>query len=201
MELITVPFDYDEMLHPNVVPICICDTDRKGNAVHRGWIEFGVAPIADRLRSLSSRVLGDVFRVSEVAESVVHAVSRRRGADLGTNPDLLVYKSAQWCALDLKSGGRRARTGRDVELFVETLDRLTEEFDVMADLEAHDVLEKLVAKMLELGMTEAAEMLPMMLRNLPAEEYIRHFGKKRNTLTQMFFRNVGKAADAAGLSF
>ena len=146
MEIITVPFDYDEKLHPNVVPICICDTDRRGNAVYRGWVEFGVVPIADRLRNLSFRLLGDVFRVSEVAETVVHAVSRKRGTDLGSNPDLLVYKSAEWCALDLKSGGRRARTGYDVELFIETIDHLSDEFDLVAAMEAQDVLDKLLAK-------------------------------------------------------
>ena len=183
------------------MPICISDTDRKGNAVHRGWIQSGVAPIADRLRGLSSRLLGDVFRVSEITESVVHAVSRKRGADLGTNPDLLVYKSAEWRALDLKSGGRRARTGYDVELFIETLDQLSDEFNVVAGIEAQDVLDKLVTKAVELGMTEAAAMVPMMLRGCETEEYIRHFGKRRNTLTQMFFRHMRKAADAAGLSF
>ena len=200
MEIITVPFDYDEKLHPSVVPICICDTDRKGNAVYHGWIEFGVAPIADKLRGLSSRLLGDVFRVSEIAESVVHAVSRKRGPDLGTNPDLLVYKSAEWRALDLKSGGRRARTGHDVELFIETLDQLSDEFNVVAEIEAQDVLDKLTVKALELGMAAAAAMVPMMLRGCEAEEYIRRFGKRRNTLTQMFFRHMRKAANAAGLS-
>jgi gamma-glutamyl:cysteine ligase YbdK (ATP-grasp superfamily) len=199
MEIITVPFDYDEKLHPGVVPICICDTDRRGNAVHRDWIEFGVAPIADRLRSLSSRLLGDVFRVSEVTESVVHAVSRKRGADLGTHPDRLVYKSAEWRALDLKFGGRRARTGNDVELFVETLDHLSDEFDLAADTEARDVLDKVVATARELGMAEAVAMVPMMLRGCDADEYIRRFGKRRNTLTQMFFRHMRKAARTAGL--
>jgi hypothetical protein len=200
MELITVPFDYDEKLHPDIVPICICDTDRKGNPVHSDWIEFGVAPIADRLRGLSSRLLGDVFRVSEIAESVVHAVSRKRGADLGTNPDLLVYKSAEWCALDLKSGGRRLRTGHDVELFVETIEQLCDAFDLITAMEAQDTLDKLVAKAAELGMRDAVAMVPMMLRGCEADEYMRRFGKKRNTLTQMFFRHMRKAAKAADLS-
>ena len=47
-------------------------------------------------------------------------------------------------------------------------------------------------------MTEAVEMVPMMLRGCSAEEYVKRFGKKRNTLTQMFFRNMRKAADTAG---
>jgi DNA-directed RNA polymerase specialized sigma24 family protein len=200
MEIITVPFDYDEKLYPRVVPICICDTDEKGNTVHRGWIEFRVAPIADRLRQLSYRLLGDVYHVSEVAESVVHAASRKRGSDLGTNPELLIYKSAEWRALDLKAGGRRARTGSDVELFVETIDQLAAKFDLEADREIQDLLEKLVATAIELGMTEAAAMVEMILRGCSAEEFIRRFGKRRNTLTQMFFRHMRKAAHVAGLS-
>jgi len=200
MEIITVPFDYDEKLYPRVVPICICDTDERGNAVHRGWVEFGVAPIADKLRQLSHRLLGDVYRVSEVAESVVHAASRKRGADLGTNPELLVYKSAEWRALDLKAGGRRARTGADVELFVATVDQLAATIDLVADTELQDILEKLVAQAIELGMTEAAAMVEMMLRGCPAEEFTRRFGKRRNTLTQLFFRHMRKAAHVAGLS-
>jgi hypothetical protein len=43
--------------------------------------------------------------------------------------------------------------------------------------------------------------VPMMLRGCGAEEYVRRFGKRRNTLTQMFFRNMRKAADTAGISW
>ena len=38
----------------------------------------------------------------------------------------------------------------------------------------------------------------MMLRGCSAEEYVSRFGKKRNTLTQMFFRNMRKAAETGG---
>jgi hypothetical protein len=201
MRLITVPFDYDEKLHPEVVPICIRDTDHKGNPVHLGWIEFGVIPGADKLRALTKRVLHDAFRVSEVVEHVVHAASRKRGADLGTNPDLLILASAGWRARDLARGGRRARTGYDVELFAETLEHLRDQFDLIAATEARDVLDRLVAVAIELGMDDAAAMVPMMLRGCTADEYVRRFGKRRNTLTQMFFRHMRKAAGTAGLSF
>ena len=50
MAVITIPFDYDERTHPTIVPICIADTDSEGKAVHRGWIELGVAPVVDRQR-------------------------------------------------------------------------------------------------------------------------------------------------------
>ena len=43
-------------------------------------------------------------------------------------------------------------------------------------------------------------MVPMMLRGCSAEEYVSEVRKRRNTLTQMFFRNMRKAAETAGLS-
>jgi hypothetical protein len=201
MPVVTIPFDYDEKLNPSVVPICICDTDPDGNRVDPAWFEFGVAPIAEQLRRMSQRILHDVFRVSEITESALHSIARNRGADLGTNPELIVYAGAKWCAEDLKVGGRRARIGIDVELFAETIDQLRDEFDVVAAVETRDILDKLVAKATELRMTEAIQMVPMMLRGCEADEYVRLFGKKRNTLTQMFFRNMRKAAEAAGLSY
>jgi hypothetical protein len=200
MPVITIPFDYDEKLHPSVVPICICDTDVSGNQIHPAWFELGVAPVADQLRRMTRRVLNDVCRVSEITESAVHSVWRNRGSDLGTNPELVVLKRAKWHAEDARAGGRRARTGYDVELFSETVDRLRDEFDLIAEAESKDILDKLVAQAVELGMTETAEMVPMMLRGCSAEEYVSRFGKKRNTLTQMFFRNMRKAAETAGLS-
>lgn len=200
MPVITIPFDYDEQRHPSVVPICICDTDAEGNRIHPAWFELGVAPMAERLRSMSQRVLNDVFRVSEIAETAVHSIWRNRGDDLGTNPHLIVYKWAKWIAEDLRAGGRRARTGYDVELFTETVERLRDEYDLIAETETNDVLDKLVAQATKMGMAETVEMVPMMLRGCSAEEYVKRFGKKRNTLTQMFFRNMRKAADAAHLS-
>ena len=189
MRLITVPFDYDQKLDPEVVPICIRDTDHKGNAVHLGWIEFGVVPGADKLRTLTKWMLHDAFKVSEVGARSARGLAEE-GGDLGTNPDLLIYR-----------GGRRARTGFDVELFVETVEQLSDEYDLIAAMEERDALDKLVAKAIELGMTDAAAMVPMMLRGCSADEYVRYFGKRGNTLTQMFFRHMPKAADAAGLSF
>lgn len=138
MRLITVPFDYNEDLHPEVVPICIRDTDRKGNPVHLEWIEFGVVPAADKLRDLTKRVLHDVFRVSEVVEHVVHAASRKRGADLGTHPDFLIRAGVTWRAKDLARGGRRLRTGQDVELFTETIEQLRDQLDLVKATEAKD---------------------------------------------------------------
>lgn len=201
MPVITIPFDYDEKLHSQVVPICICDTDSEGNMIHPAWFEQGVAPVADRLRRVAQRALYDVWRVSEITERAVHSAWRNRGPDLGTNPGLIIYSRAKWYAEDLRTGGRRARMGSEVELFADTIDRLQDQFDLITQTENEDILDKLVAKAVELGMTDTVAMVPMMLRGCSSEQYIQQFGKKRNTLAQMFFRNMRKAADAAGLSW
>lgn len=200
MPVVTIPFDYDERVHESVVPICVCDTDPEGNVIHPAWFELGVAPMAGQLRRLAYRMLNDVWRVSEITERAVHSVWRSRGADLGTDPGVIVYTNAKWHARDLRAGGKRARTGYDVELFEETLDLLRERFDFAAAAEAKDLLDKLVAQAAELGMSEAVAMVPMMLRGCSADEYVKKFGKKRNTLTQLFFRHMRKAAEAAGIS-
>jgi hypothetical protein len=201
MPVITIPFDYDEKLHSSVVPICICDTDLEGKVIHPDWFEFGVAPVADNLRRVAHRVLNDVWRVSEITERAVHSIWRNRGSNLGTEPGIVVYKRAKWYAEDLRAGGRRARSGTEVELFSETVDRLKDQFDLVSEAENRDTLDKLVAQASELGMADAAAMVPMMLRGCSAEEYVQRFGKRRNTLTQMFFRNMRKAAETGTISW
>ena len=44
MDVITIPFNYAELDDPDVVPICIADTDVFGNLVHREWIYQGWCP-------------------------------------------------------------------------------------------------------------------------------------------------------------
>ena len=68
MAVITIPFNYSEITHPQIVPICITDTDVNGNPVRAEWIEKGVVPVADRLVSIAGRVLSDKYRASEIAE-------------------------------------------------------------------------------------------------------------------------------------
>ncbi len=201
MPVITIPLDYNEKLHPSVVPICINDTDPQGNVIHRDWFELGVAPVANNLRRVAQRVLNDVWRVSEITERAVHSIWRNHGSNLGSEPGIEVYKRAKWYAEDLRTGGRRVRSGTEVELFSETLNLLKDQFDLARDAENRDTLDKLMARASELGMADAVAMVPMMLRGCSAEEYVARFGKRRNTLTQMFFRNMRKAADTGTISW
>ncbi len=198
MPAVIIPFDYDEKSHSSVVPICINDTDANGNLIYRGWIEQGVIPAADRLRRAAKDILKDVWRVSEIADYAVHSIWAHRGFNLGVDPHVRVAIRASWYAEDLAVGGRRIRRGADLQLFEETLELLRDQFDLVADVENRDRLEKLVAQANALGMHDAVAMVPMMLRACSAEEYVKRFGKKRNTLAQMFFRNMRRAAQVAG---
>ena len=86
MPVFTVPFGYDETVDRLTVPICISDTDDQGNPVYFGWVERGVAPIAEKLVSLAAGELHDKWRASEIAEPAVHKLSRDFGRDLGIEP-------------------------------------------------------------------------------------------------------------------
>ena len=74
MPLITVPFDYNEITHPGIVPICIADVDSRGNPIHAGWVELGVVPVVDRLAAIAERLLKNRYRASEIAEYAVHSL-------------------------------------------------------------------------------------------------------------------------------
>ena len=94
MGVIIVPFNYNEESNFSVVPICIGDIDSAGNPIHREWVEHGVVPVADPLRKIASRVLSDVWRVSEITERAVHSLSRKHHGDLGDEPSLRILKRA-----------------------------------------------------------------------------------------------------------
>jgi hypothetical protein len=199
MAVITIPFDYSEITHPQTIPICIADTDANGNPVHAGWIEHGVVPVVDRLVRIAGRVLSDKYRASEITEYAVHSLSRIHGDNIGDRPAIKVLNRARFHAEDLRVGGRRARRKLDVELFVGTLDSLQYQFDLAAALEAEQMLDKIVEQLDILGLDHVKELLPWMLRNADGHELTSHFGQKRNTLTTRFYRGMRKAANAAGI--
>lgn len=201
MPVITVPFDYTEITHPSTIPICIADTDSRGNPIHTGWVELGVVPVADGLVAIADRLLKDKYRTSEIAEYAVHALSRKHGGNFGDHPAMMVLNGAKWRALDLRAGGRRARIRKDVELFAATLDFLEEQYDVAAHLEADDMLDKIVGQLDGLGLDFVKTVLPWMLRNTEGRELTRQFGQKRNTITTRFYRGMRKAAKAAGIEW
>ena len=200
MPVITVPFDFDEKEHRGIVPIGINAVDSNGNEIPRDWIERGVVPVADPLRKVASRVLNDVWRVSEIADHAVHSLARRNGDNLGDAPELRVLKCARWYAEDLRAGGRRFRRSMDVELFDSTLDALQDQADILKELESRDTIDKLMDQLDRMGLDEVREMVPMMLRDCDAHEFQAKFGKSRNTISQQFYRGIRKAAALAGIT-
>src|ERR1700737_357399 len=83
MGVVIIPFDYEQLPESErktIVPICIASIDRHGNPIAAVWFEKGVAPVQDQLRNIARFTLGDVQRVSELAEITFHggAAGRRR---------------------------------------------------------------------------------------------------------------------------
>jgi hypothetical protein len=200
-QMVTIPFDYDEKSAGSVVPICIDDIDPEGNRINLALIELGVVPVADLLRNIAGRVLNDRWRVSEITDLSVQSLWRTHGENFGDDPSLRILKRAHWFAEDLRVGGRRARRKADVELFATTLDGLQDQYDLVAQLEAKEILDRLMEQLKKLGLDDVREMVPMMLRDCDAEELIRRFGKSRNTISQRFYRSMRKAAAAAGITW
>ena len=84
-------------------------------ALHGGGFE-AVIPVADYLRKLARDRVGDIWRVSELAELSVHAQWRKHREDFGKYPHRRIAAYARWAAEDLRCGGARLRKGLDILL-------------------------------------------------------------------------------------
>jgi hypothetical protein len=191
--LVVIPSDYAEQ---DVVPICISDVDRHNRRVFRGWIE-AVRLVADPLRALARNVVGDVWRVSELTEGSVHALSARHGESLGHSPSGRIYADARWRAKDLAGGGRRARVGREVELRNHMLACLKEPHDFRAAVEDRELIERLRTRLKLLRRDDLLTMMHLYLSDaedqIPAAFGTTPNSRARNTLSQRFYRGIRKA--------
>ncbi len=125
MGVVIIPFDYDQLPESQrkaIVPICIAALDRHGNPIAPIWFEKGVAPVQDQLRGIARFRLGDVQRVSELAEVTVHKLWERHGEDAGTWPSRRVLVHAMWEARDLAAGDSRWRVNHSVSLALNSLE-------------------------------------------------------------------------------
>ncbi len=114
MAVVTIPSNFDELPEPvrrSVVPICLNDVDDRGLAIPHGWID-AVHRVAEPLRLLAKRRLGDVWMVSELTETSVHALAKRHGEDLGRHPHRRIYARARFDAEDLRRVDWRNRRGK-----------------------------------------------------------------------------------------
>ena len=126
MGVVIIPFDYEQLpdaQRNSIVPICIASVDRHGNPIARVWFEEGVAPVQDQLRGIARYKLGDVGRVSELAEVTVHRLWEQHGADAGFLPWRRVLTRAVWEAREMAVGGSKWRMKHTVPVALTTLDQ------------------------------------------------------------------------------
>lgn len=123
---VIIPFDYERLpdnKRSTIVPICIASVDRHGNEIARVWFEEGVVPIQDQLRGIARYRLGDVHRVSELAEATVHKLWEQHGENAGFLPWHRVLTRAEWEARHLAMGGSPWRKAHTVPLKLSSLER------------------------------------------------------------------------------
>ena len=216
MPIVTIPFDYEKLENPSsVVPICIDDTDHEGRRIAWGWFT-AVVPIANRLRRLARHRLNDVWRVSELAESTVHAVWYKHGDDLGLSPTSRLWHHAKWNVEDLRVGGWRARQSVDEQLpedqaaldaIIQRADRAAlsalmpgGRWDFEKEIERKQFFDALVEKMKMRGDIQASEMLEMLRHGLGRAEISALFDQRTNTLVQNLYRSIRRALKELGLA-
>jgi hypothetical protein len=186
--IITIPFDFGKDSDPHqVIPICIEDTDRYGRSINPGWFQ-AVVPIADQLRQLARRTLGDPWLASELAEGSVHAQWYEHGDDLGINPSGRIYAHAKWRAQDLRAGGRNARRGVEVELLDSILASLRAADDISRRAEFEEIAAGLVQHFATNGVPHVSEMLDLWLSGWTWPEIADRIGKEPKAATKDFWR-------------
>ena len=116
MAVITIPFDYDPQRDGgSVVPIYLNDTDDNGETIFFGWIE-AVIPVQDKLRAVSRRVLGDVWRVSELTDLTIHHLWQKYRENVGCHPSFRVIATAKRTAHSLEDPGARVHLALNISL-------------------------------------------------------------------------------------
>lgn len=123
--IVIIPFDYDQLPkfeQEAIVPICIASADRHGNHIASIWFEKGVAPAQDQLRNIARGRLGDIRRVSELAEITTHKLWAKHGEDAGICPWRRVIVRAVWEARDLAAGYSRWHIKHTVPLALDSLE-------------------------------------------------------------------------------
>jgi hypothetical protein len=201
MGFFVVPFDYREESNTSIIPICIADTDSEGHPVNRAWIELGVVPVAEPLRGVANRELGDVWRVSEITEPAVHWLNRKHHGCLPDDPSRRVLRHARSYAADLRVGGRRARRRAEVELLAATLENLRERRDPATDLLATDIVDRLFRALEREGLQDIRTLALMMMWDDAPSEFESRFQRSRNTLSHRFYRVIRRVAAANGITW
>ena len=123
--VVVIPQNYEDLpsvQRKQIIPICITDCDGLGHQIASEWFVDGVAPVRKQLVGLAHHVLGDPWRVSELAETTVHRLWARHGSEVGRYPARRVLVKAKWVAQELKNGDWRKTKYPKLYLALDALD-------------------------------------------------------------------------------
>jgi hypothetical protein len=197
MPVIIIPFDYDPQKDEEV-PIYLKDTDVDGERIFFGWIE-AVVPIQEKLRSLSRRILQDVWRVSELTEITIHHLWRVHRENVGPDPSFRIYKTAHKNAHRLEDPGARVHCKLNFSL--DCLDEyqkdalVGEDADIEGELHRHLDLQRMEGKMRELATRNELELYRLVTAGYRWREIGPKVGEHPNTVFRRFRRLVQRIAD------
>ena len=123
--VVVIPQNYEDLpsaQRKQIVPICISAWDEMGRPIAAEWFFNGVAPVRRELVGMAHHVLGDPWRVSELAENTVHRLWARHGSAVGRYPSRRVLVKAKWIAEELKTGDWRRMKYPKLYLALDALD-------------------------------------------------------------------------------
>jgi len=193
MGVVIIPFDYEQLPESQrnaIVPICIASIDCHGNEIAPIWFEQGVAPVREQLCSIARARLGDVRRVSELAEITVHKLWERHGEDAGIWPCRRVLVRAMWEARDLAAGDSRWRINHTVPLVPDSLDRDGRGSNRNEEIYQQHLLLDLVERRIEQDRhEEIGEVFKMLRQGYTWEEVAQQLGEQKpEALKKRFWR-------------
>ncbi len=198
MQVVTIPFDYQELAPAQqaaIVPICIKATDDEGAAIDWGWFE-ATARVQDPLRALARSWLDDVWRVSEITEAAVHSLWKKHRHRLGLCPSKRVFAAAKWQARDRRSGTWHNRRG--ILLGLDDLEVVVRE-RVLADPQNYgrvydnELYFKELAERLEAeGRSDVSEILKLLRDGCTWDEVGRKMRKAPDAARMQFHRWINK---------
>lgn len=165
MSIVTIPFDYDSgRYRPSLIPIYLSLYDQHGREIPRPWFD-AVTRVVEYLRNLARKVLGDVWRVSELADLCVQAQWRDHGEHFGKYPHRRIAEYARWKAADLRCGHWRLRRGIEI-LLGDRAERLHDPFDYEAAFQDVRTVEQLRSHLRDTGKSDLVAALDMTLHTV-----------------------------------
>jgi hypothetical protein len=193
MGVVIIPFDYEQLPESQrntIIPICIASIDRHGNQIAPIWFEKGVAPVQEQLCSIARVRLGDVRRVSELAEITIHKLWERHGEEVGIWPWRRVLVRAMWEARDLAAGDSRWHINHTVPLALDSLEGDLHGPKRYEEIYQQQLLLDLVERRIEQDRCkEIREVFKMLRQGYTWEEVAQRLGQQKpEALKKRFWR-------------